>query len=514
MARLNYPIGIQDFRKIREGSYLYIDKTELIHTLLTQGNYYFLSRPRRFGKSLLVSTIKEIYSGSRELFEGLWIEKHWNWTHRHPVVHLPFSSMNYQKLGLAAALSKELEAIATAFSIPLENQELKDQFRELLQKLALAQGRVVLLIDEYDKPIIDYLEAPEHAKANRETLKQFYSVLKDADPHLELVFITGVSKFSKVSIFSDLNNLKDLSINERYNNLLGVTQQELESQFNDRLHEIAALRKTEFNVFINQVKNWYNGYNWSGTDTVYNPFSLLNFLQDGQFNNYWFATGTPTFLVERMRSEGRFQWDADEFVALLTLANFDIENIELTTILFQTGYLTISELNIMEGWCKLDYPNQEVKASLEQLMLGAFQHRIGSGLPTVLQLRQALERNNLDRVIQIINAAFSDIPSDLWKGATELHYHALVHLTFSLLGNYLKSEVNSSLGRCDAIVQTATHVYAFEFKLEQSAATAIQQIIDKNYLGPFQLDTRQKIAVGINFSREKRGVDEFDWREL
>ena len=514
MARLNYPIGIQDFRKICEGDYLYIDKTELIHTLLTQGNYYFLSRPRRFGKSLLLSTIKEIYSGSRELFEGLWIADRWDWGKRHPVVHIKFAKSDYQSLGLRQAIIQELDKSAVELGIHLSRPTLKERFEELLVKTAQAQGKVILLIDEYDKPIIDYLEDQEKAKENREILKQFYSVIKDSDPHLEFMLITGVSKFSKVSIFSDLNNLKDLSIHEQYNNLLGITQQELESQFNDRLHEIAVLRKIEFNTFIAQVKNWYNGYNWSGTDTVYNPFSLLNFLQDGQFNNYWFATGTPTFLVERMRSEGRFQWDADEFVALLTLANFDIEHIELTTILFQTGYLTFSELNIMEGWCKLDYPNQEVKASLEQLLLAAFQHRIGSGLPTVLQLRQALERNNLDRVIQIINTVFSDIPSDLWKGATELHYHALVHLTFSLLGNYLKSEVNSSLGRCDAIVQTATHIYAFEFKLEQSAAIAIQQIIDKNYLGPFQLDARQKIAVGINFSREKRGVDEFDWREL
>jgi len=514
MVRLNYPIGIQDFRKIRENAYHYIDKTELIHALLTPGNYYFLSRPRRFGKSLLLSIIKEIYQGSRKLFEDLWIADRWDWDKRHPVVHIKYAKSDYQGLGLAQAIFNELDKSAAELGVTLSKATFKERFEELLVITNRTHGRVVLLVDEYDKPIIDYLEDQEKAKENREILKQFYSVLKDADPYLEFVFITGVSKFSKVSIFSDLNNLKDLSINERYNNLLGITQQELGSQFNDRLHEIAALRKTEFDVFIAQVKNWYNGYNWSGSDTVYNPFSLLNFLQDGQFNNYWFATGTPTFLVERMRNEGRFQWDADEFIALLTLANFDIEHIELPTILFQTGYLTISELNIMEGWCKLDYPNQEVKASLEQLMLGAFQHRIGSGLPTVLQLRQALERNNLDRVVEIINTAFSDIPSDLWKGATELHYHALVHLTFSLLGNYLKSEVNSSLGRCDAIVQTATHIYAFEFKLEQSAAIAIQQIINKNYLGPYQLDARQKVAVGINFTREKRGVTEFDWKRL
>jgi len=514
MAKLKYPIGIQDFREIRTQGYHYLDKTEHIHRLLTEGKYYFLSRPRRFGKSLLLSTIKEVFQGSRELFKDLWIEKHWDWDRRRPVVHIKFSKSDYQGLGLNQAIIHELDKSAQELGIELKRTTLKERFEELLLKTSQTQGRVVLLIDEYDKPIVDYLEAPEQAKANRETLKQFYSILKDSDPYLEFVFITGVSKFSKVSIFSDLNNLKDLSINERHNNLLGITQQELESQFKERLHEIAAFRNTEYDTLISQVKNWYNGYNWSGSDTMYNPFSLLNFLQDGQFNNYWFATGTPTFLVERMRSEGRFQWDTNEFVALLALASFDIEHIELPTILFQTGYLTLSELNIMEGWCKLDYPNQEVKASLEQLMLGAFQHRIGSGLPTVLHLRQALERNDLDRVVQIINTAFSDIPADLWKGATELHYHALVHLSFSLLGNYLKSEVNSALGRCDAIVQTATHIYAFEFKLEQSAAAAIQQIIDKNYLGPYQLDTRPKIAVGINFSREKRGVADFAWQQI
>ncbi len=370
MAKLKYPIGIQDFREIRTKGYHYLDKTELIHSLLTEGKNYFLSRPRGFGKSLLLSTIKEIYQGSRELFKDLWIADHWDWDKSHPVVHIKFAKSDYQGLGLEQAIFNELDKSAAELGVVLSEATFKERFEELLKIAAKTRGRVVLLIDEY----IDYLEAPEQVKANRETLREFYSGLKDADPHLEFLFITGVSKFSNVSIFSDLNHLQDLSIDEQYNNLLGITQQELETHFNTRLHEIATLLKIEFDVFIAQVKNWYNGYNWGGTDKLYNPFSLLSFLEDGQFNNYWSATGTPTFLVERMRSEGRFQWDADDFVALLTLFNFDIKNIELTTILFQTGYLTFSELNIMEGWCKLDYPNQEVKASLEQLLLTAFQH--------------------------------------------------------------------------------------------------------------------------------------------
>lgn len=510
MAKLKYPIGIQDFRKIREEAYRYIDKTELIHALLTQGNYYFLSRPRRFGKSLLVSTIKEIYSGSRDLFEGLWIEKHWDWDRLRPVVHIKFSKSDYQGLGLNQAIIHELDKSAQELGIELKRTTLKERFEELLLKTSQTQGRVVLLIDEYDKPIVDYLEAPEQAKANRETLKQFYSILKDSDPYLEFVFITGVSKFSKVSIFSDLNNLNDLTLHPRYSTLLGITPEELEQHFGVVLTQMEA--KTP--DIRHLVRKMYNGYSWDGQNHVYNPFSILNFLGSGALRNYWFETGTPTFLIELMRSVGRFVWDKEEFVALLDLASFDLERIDPATILFQTGYLSITELNEPEGWCKLDYPNQEVRASLEQLLLGAYQYKTGSGLPTILHLRQALEKNDLERVVQIINTAFSDIPADLWKGATELHYHALVHLSFSLLGNYLKSEVNSALGRCDAIVQTATYIYAFEFKLEQSAAVAIQQIIDKNYLGPYQLDTRPKIAVGINFSKEKRGVADFAWQQI
>ena len=313
-----------------------------------------------------------------------------------------------------------------------------------------------------------------------------------------------------MSIFSDLNNLNDLTLHPKYSTLLGITPEELERYFGEQLTEME--EKTP--DIRHLVRQMYNGYSWDGQHSVYNPFSILNFLGSGALRNYWFETGTPTFLIELMREAGRFVWEEDEIVALLDLASFDLERIDPATILFQTGYLSITELNEPEGWCTLNYPNREVRASLEQLLLGAYQYQTGSGLPGVIRLRKALEQNDLEQVIAVINTSFSTIPSDLWKGATELHYHALVHLTFSLLGNYLKSEVNSSLGRCDAIVQTATHIYAFEFKLEQSAAIAIQQIINKNYLGPYQLDARQKVAVGINFSREKRGVTEVEWKEL
>lgn len=511
MKPLKYPIGIQDFREIREQGYHYLDKTKHIYGLLTEGKYYFLSRPRRFGKSLLVATIKEIYQGSEALFEGLWIERQWDWSRRYPVAHLAFSSVNYHQLGLAAALSKEIERIAEAYGLRLKSQELKDQFRELLETLAQKRGRVVLLIDEYDKPIIDYIEKPEQAKHNREILRQFYAILKDADPHLEFALITGVSKFSKVSIFSDLNNLEDITMSPAHSTLLGITPDELEQQFGTMLDQMEA----EAPTIRQQIRQMYNGYSWDGQNRVYNPFSLLRFLKSKSLQNYWFETGTPTFLVQMMYRQGRFKWDPEAFVSLLALNNFDEEHMDLQAVLFQTGYLSIATLNVPEGWCKLDYPNQEVRTSLEQLLLAVYQHQHeSSGLPTVLQLREALEKNDLEQVVQIVNAVFAQIPYDLWREATALHYHALVHLTFSLLSSYLKSELHSALGRCDALVQTATHIYAFEFKLEQNTSLAIQQIIDKGYLAPYQLDSRSKIAVGINFSREKRGISAVEWRQI
>jgi Predicted AAA-ATPase len=307
--------------------------------------------------------------------------------------------------------------IAEEHGVVLEEPELKDQFRELIGKVA-RRGKVVLLIDEYDKPIVDYLEQPDRALENRAIMKQFYSILKDADPQLEFVLITGVSKFSKVSIFSDLNNLNDLTMHPAYGTLLGITSEELEDNFGPAL-DLLAQAHPDVRA---DVRRWYNGYSWDGQTKVYNPFSILRFLGSGSLQNYWFETGTPTFLINLMRAEGRFVWDSDEFVSLLNLAQFDIEHLDLVTVLFQTGYLTLAEIHFMEGWAKLTYPNREVQASLEQLLLGAYQGRHGSGLPTVLQLRQALERNDLGKVMSVINAAFASIPYDLWRNATELHY--------------------------------------------------------------------------------------------
>lgn len=500
-----YPIGIQDFRKIREEGYLYVDKTEIIYRLLMRGSYYFLSRPRRFGKSLLLSTIHEIFSGSRDLFKGLWIDNNWDWDKTNPVIHFKFSKSDYQELGLRQALISELDKSAAILNITLSKPSLKERFEELILK-ASVNAKIVLLIDEYDKPIIDYLEQPDKANENREILKQFYSIIKDSDSYIRFLLITGVSKFSKVSIFSDLNNLSDITFHPQFNALAGITQQELESNFSE---EIKSFPEHNPSV-LNDVKLWYNGYTWNGKQTVYNPFSLLSFIESGQFENYWFSTGTPTFLVNFIRQAGKFTLDEEEYTSLSSLSQFDINNLEFKPMLFQTGYLTFSEVNFSEDSCKLKYPNKEVKASLEQYLLAAYRHtQLGEALPLVLMMRDAFNNNDIDQVITIINTAFSTIPYDLWRGATELHYHALVHLTFSLLGSYIQSEVHSANGRCDALVQTDKYIFALEFKLDKTAEEALEQIILKEYLAPFTLSPQQKIAVGINFSSEHKKVENY-----
>ncbi|WP_421949422.1 AAA family ATPase [Phaeodactylibacter xiamenensis] len=504
---MKYPIGIQDFRELREGGYVYVDKTEYLHRIIEGGKHFFLSRPRRFGKSLLLSTINELYRGSKELFQGLWIENHWDWEGKYwPVIWLRFASFNYKHNELKAAIREGVEEAAESLGIELDNRELTHPLQQLIQKAYYHFGqKVVLLIDEYDKPIIDYLDEPEKAEANRDTLKWFYSVLKDSDPYLELVFITGVSAFSKVSIFSDLNNLYNLSLVAPARTLLGITQEELE-------HYFAQPLKT---VDKEEVRRWYNGYSWGGTESVYNPFSILSFFRGGgEYRNFWFETGTPTFLVKEMKKRSYFNL-RDTLATQHDLNSFDLRNLQPIPILFQTGYLTIKHYEPADLVYTLDYPNQEVRHSLQEVLLKEYlDYPSENPVPKVLRLREAMRSGHLEEAFQIINSAFSEIPYDHWKGQTEHFYHAVVALIFSLLGTYIRSEVHSSRGRCDALVETADRIYALEFKLDKSAGEALRQIQDKGYLEPYTNSLRQKIAVGINFSSTERRIVEWEAVEL
>jgi len=295
----NLPIGIQTLSEIRAKNGIYVDKTRLVHQLVTTGKYYFLSRPRRFGKSLLVSTLKELYEAKQAVFEGLWIHDQWDWTKKNPVLHFSFDGMNYEALGLGQAISDELTDMAEEHEVELTSTDFKAKFKELLRKVSKKHGKIALLIDEYDKPIIDYLELDtmDTAKANRDVLRSFYSVLKSADAQLELVFITGISKFSKVSLFSHLNNLTDITLNERYGTLTGYTQEEVAHYFQDYLKPIEAKLGLSPEALLENMRVWYNGYSWDGVARVYNPFGTLCFLFDRVFRNYWFSTGSPRFLI-------------------------------------------------------------------------------------------------------------------------------------------------------------------------------------------------------------------------
>ena len=352
------PIGIQTLSEINGGDYIYVDKTKLIAELI-EGKYYFLSRPRRFGKSLLVDTLKQIFLGNKELFKGLWIENQIDWQ-PYPVIHIDFNQVSYKDQGLREGLKNMVAQVAGEHQITLASSDLKEQFIQLIKDLYAAYRQpVVMLIDEYDKPIIDYLDNIPQAVENREILKTFYSPVKPLDPYLKFVLITGVSKFSHVSIFSDLNNLNDITTHPRYAQMLGITWEEIETNFSEYLEELHKDYGDETRALI---KHWYDGYSWDGRHFVYNPFSVLNLFDKYKFANYWFRTGTPTFLTKLVKT-GNF--NVPEFEQLVTtssvLDKFEIENIELAGILFQTGYLTIKK---KEGeYYILGYPNHEVRQS-------------------------------------------------------------------------------------------------------------------------------------------------------
>lgn len=504
--RPELPIGIQDFEKLRSNGLLYVDKTRIIHGLLSKAGYYFLSRPRRFGKSLTLSTIRAIFEGKRELFQGLWIEDQWDWSKTHPVIHLSFSSIGYRTLGLEAAIAAELQVISETLGIALQAQTIDRQLEELIRKLAQRDDRVVLLIDEYDKPLIDYLDDIPLAKTNQQVMKTFYSVIKDSDPYLQFLLITGVSKFSKVSIFSDLNHLLDLTFARDAVALTGYTQAELEHYFQDYMSEMEGYLGLSHAALLEKLRDWYNGYSWDGRTRVYNPFAILNFFSAGDFRNFWFETGTPTFLPKLMKAQNRLDVDQVELDEM-GFSVYDIEKLQVLPVLFQTGYLTI-QAKLEYGLYRLGYPNREVRAAMLAYLIAEMRHDDAlTSTPTVVSLHRAFAANDLEQVIKLVKSIFKTIPSQIFIKEAESYYHSLIHLVFHYLGLYTESEVNTNDGRLDCVVKTPTHIYVIEFKLNHSADEAMQQIKDKGYAEKYRADPRPKVLVGVNFSSEMKTVE-------
>jgi hypothetical protein len=509
------PIGIQSFEELIEGTYLYVDKTQLINQLATSGKYYFLSRPRRFGKSLLLDTIKSLFEGKKALFSGLWIEDQWDWERTNPVLHFSFDAIAYEKMGLEEALLFELNKLANHYKIELPTNSYKVQFKELLEQLHKKYGKVVLLIDEYDKPIIDYLEKDtlEQAKINREVLRSFYAVLKNSDKYLQLVFITGISKFAQVSIFSHLNNLNDITLDAEYATLTGYTQEELEHYFDAHLQVVQQKLGTDRQRILYEMRDWYNGYSWDGEQRVYNPFGVLRFFAIKRFTNFWFSTGSPRFLIEQMRKWQVFNIENTP-ANNTTFERFDLENLEITSLLFQTGYLTIKEMDLWTGDMILDYPNKEVRQSMYQFLIDDLSkdvHRTDTGL-TIRNLNQAFLQGNLAQVREILDGLLADLPSEVFDKKSEGLYHGLIHLVFNYLGMYAQSKVHSAHGRADAVVQTPDAVYIFEFKFNKTTAEALAQIQEKAYADKYRNTRKKLMGIGVNFSTAVRGIDQ--WEEM
>jgi Predicted AAA-ATPase/PD-(D/E)XK nuclease superfamily len=516
MEKKILPIGRQSFRDMREANCIYVDKTQHIYNLCMEGKMYFLSRPRRFGKSLLLSTLHELFLGSKELFADTWIADKWNWAERSPVIHISFLSVSYEIQGLNEGLKEFLLKLYKQNELtPLEDNNIKTLFYDLIKQLHDKHGKVVILIDEYDKPIIDYLEFHKlsEAKINQEVLGLFYGALKDADVYIRLLFITGISKFSKVSLFSKLNNLSDLTVHPKYATMLGYTQKELETNFvpyiNEALEKFSHYTREQF---LAKVRTWYNGYSWDGQNTLYNPFGILLFLDNLDFQGFWFQSGTPTFVVKKILEQGFFQIENVE-TNINFLNQYSLNNIELTSLLFQTGYLTIKEKS-EDGRLVLSYPNQEVKEAMYTFLMDDVGHtRGGSGI-SVFHLKQAFLNNDLERVQDVLVSLFSGLSYDVYthqnQKQVEGFYHGIVHILFKCLGIYIQSEVHSTKGRCDSIVETPTHIYFLEFKINHNADTAFQQILDKKYAAPYAADSRIKVGIGINFDSSTKELE--GWR--
>ncbi|MCP4154226.1 MAG: ATP-binding protein [bacterium] len=513
----NLPIGVQAFGKLISGNYLYIDKTKDIYNLFADGGqYYFLSRPRRFGKSLLISTLIEIFSGNKELFKGLWIYDKIQWL-QYPVVHIDCSKLTFKTPEMfEQALEKKVEEIAANYNIQLDQGLfLKEKFGKLLEKLALKQ-KAVVLIDEYDKPLIEYMEMGEieTAKKIRRILKNFYAVIKGSDAHLRFVYITGVSKFSKVSVFSDLNNLRDITLSKKFASMLGYTETEMKHYFGPYLPALAEETGLKAEALSKEIRKWYNGYSWDGKTFVYNPFSILNLFMENAFDNYWFSTGTPSFLIKLIKNQrSRITEFENLSVRGYTFDSYDIDNMEIAAILFQTGYLTIKKI-MVKGIKKvktfgLSYPNQEVRDSFLTHIFSAYTRKDMSGSTRFIErVSEAVEGDDMERFILEMKALFASIPYNIFIGEREAYYHSIIYLVLKLNGFVVRPEDQTNVGRIDAVLETESKIYIMEFKVG-SAQEAMKQIKTKKYFEKFQATGKAIILMGVGFDPEKRNIGDF-----
>ena len=508
-----YPIGIQSFENIRKEGYLYVDKTALVYQLVQTGKYYFLSRPRRFGKSLLLSTLQAYYEGKKELFEGLAmasLEKDWK---TYPVLLLDLNAQRYDSVdSLTSILNDTLCEWERLYGTQESETTLSLRFKGVIQRAAEKTGRnVVVLIDEYDKPMLQAIHNKELQSSYRNILKAFYGVLKSKDAYLQFALLTGVTKFSKVSVFSDLNNLMDISMDNRYATICGITEQELVTDLGEYIRDLSETLQMSYEDLLRELQERYDGYHFvENSEGLYNPFSLLNTFARKKLGNYWFETGTPTYLVELLK-ENHYPLEhlTYEQATADTLTGIDTVDSSPIPVLYQSGYLTIKDYDPEFETYTLGFPNKEVEEGFTRFLLPYYAHiPSGSSAFHIVNFVKEVRSGDIDGFMKRLQSFFSDTPYELVRDL-ELHYQNVLFIIFRLVGFYTQAEYHTSEGRVDLVIRTDQFIYVMEFKLDGTAEEALQQIEEKQYALPFASDPRRLFKVGVNFSNATRNIEKW-----
>ncbi len=514
LTRKKLPIGIQTFREIRQDNCYYVDKTGMAVELIQTGKAYFLSRPRRFGKSLFLDTLKELFEGNKALFTGLAAEPLWDWSTTYPVIRISLGAGVVQsRAELEDVLDGQLLGLELRCGLKQQDLSIRRRFSHLIEQQHLQTGqRVVVLVDEYDKPILDNIDQPAVALEIRDGLKDFYSVIKDSDAHVRFAFLTGVSKFSKVSLFSGLNNLKDITLDERYSALCGYTDADVDTVF---APELPGLDRQ-------LIRDWYNGYNWLGTP-VYNPFGLLLLFRTRKIMPHWFETGTPTFLIKLLQKRQVFTPDLSRIVASDTLlSTFDVDNIPIEALMFQAGYLTVDSVRELPGRMQLTlkYPNLEVQSALNTSLLQSLTNSLSLPGPQITQLYDLLQAQDFAGLKTLFHAFYASIANDWYRknemAGYEGYYASIFYSYFAALGVEIKLEDPSNLGRIDMTVLFAGQVFLFEFKVVEMNpnGSALQQLKDMAYADKYRALDQPIHLIGVEFSKASRNIVGFEVETL
>ena len=514
---MKYPIGIQDFEDLRRKEFVYIDKTAFVHKLVSEGKYYFLSRPRRFGKSLLLNTLESYFLGKRELFGGLAIdqlEKDWL---EYPVLHLDLNTRNYQnEESLKAELNKHLEIWEAKYGDTYRDRSIEERFTQVIRMACEKTGRqAVILVDEYDKPLLQAIGKPALQDAYRTILKGFYGALKSMDGYIRFAFLTGVTKFGKVSVFSDLNNLEDISMLPQYHGICGITEAELHTYFDEEVSAFASAQQMTIDKAYAALRENYDGYHFCEDQLpgVYNPFSLLNALKNNKIGQYWFETGTPTYLVELLKMHQYNLSDIEkEEVVSDVLNSVDVASTNPLPVIYQSGYLTIKGYDPEFGLYRLGFPNREVRQGFVRFLIPSYTgvDAVGSGF-AISRFVRSLQEGNIEEFMERLQTFLSTCPYEL-EPEQERHFQSVMYILTALCGYHVEIESHTNRGRMDMTVKTKEYIYIFEFKFNRSADEALRQIEEKGYAEPFLHDGRTIVKVGVNYSTECRNIDKWEKR--